>query len=242
MRPNLTLEIPIPPSPCARGNDGLVLRRTGSWEEGSLADSCDVRVGLSDDEVARAHAWVAMLNDMDIKLLCLDFDLTLVSMHTGGRWWGNTKTLERSVRQLFRVIIPECHRRGIEVCVVTMSSQTKLVADVLRASVPCDMSQVLVRGGERTLMTEEGEVDGATELEGARKQRHINSVLHKRRELGKSPLLSHQVLLVDDDHFNVDEALTQGMRALVFNPDSPLQLCVGVDIACSFDLEKMNWD
>lgn len=238
-RPTLSLEIPIVTP--GEGEHVLSLRRTGSWTEGSLADTADGSRGLAAEEVARAKAFVGQLVNSGVKLMAIDFDLTLVSMHTGGRWWGSADTLARSVRPVFKTIIPEALRQGIQVCVATLSSQTKLVANVLCASMPCDASMILVRGGEKTLFTEKGEQDTA-DVYGNRKQKHIASILCDREARGDGALLSHQIILIDDDSWNVEEALENSMRALVFNPDNPMQLCVGVDSAMSFDVDNLAFN
>merc|ERR1712054_711060 len=118
-RPNLSLEIPcITPG---EGEHVLSMRRTGSWEEGSLADFESSRGNLLAEEVARTKAFVSQLVEMNVKLLALDFDLTIVSMHTGGRWWGSAETLARSVRPVFKTIVPYAMSLGLEVAIVTLS-------------------------------------------------------------------------------------------------------------------------
>jgi len=193
-------------------------------------------------DAIRAEAFVAELSEKNVKLLTIDFDLTLVSMHTGGRWWGSAETLARSVRPVFKTIIPLCHMAGIEVSIVTMSQQTRLIANVLRSSLQCDTTNIRIRGGEKKrLVTESGDVDAA-ESHGCRKQKHISSILEARLQCGESELLPHQILLIDDDSMNVQEALDHEMRAILFNPDAPLQIIAGIDPAFSFDPSlSMGW-
>ena len=123
--------------------------------------------------------------------------------------------------------MPEAIRRGIEVCVVTLSCQTTLVSSVLKQSMDCDTSLITVRGGEkRELFTENGEVDQAPlNGKGDRKQRHIESVMYHRAQHSCAALMMHEILLIDDDCWNVEEAASHGMRGVVFNPDHPMQLC-----------------
>ena len=135
------------------------------------------------------------LAEEGVKVLAIDFDLTLSSMHTGGKWWGTAETLARSVRPIFKVIIPAALELGIEVCVVTFSAQTKLISNVLEMSLPCDAAQIRIRGGEKKkLVNEDGELDTQIE-EGQRKQRHINSMLRARAARGEGPVLPHELVL-----------------------------------------------
>lgn len=205
-----------------------------------MADTADRTASLEGEEAVRAEAFVKQLVENNVKLLALDFDLTLVSMHTGGRWWGSAETLARSVRPIFRTIIPLCQSAGIEVSIVTMSQQTRLIANVLRLSLQCDTTRIRIRGGEKQkLVTESGAVESVSEIAGCRKQKHISSLLQCRIEHGESALLPHQVLLIDDDSMNVQEALDHENRALLFNPDAPMMLIVGVDPASSFDMDDV---
>jgi hypothetical protein len=247
-RPSLTLEIPCSarstPSTC--GESVLSLRRQNSWEQGSLADTTadEGRTVLVGEEESRAKAFVRQLVEAGVKLLAIDFDLTMISMHTGGRWWGSAETLARSVRPVWKTIVPYAMSMGLEVCVATMSQQTHLVANVLRLSMGqwIDTTKIAVRGGEKgRLVNEHGDLDTA-DVEGSRKQKHIKSVLQSRVARGDSALLVHQVMLIDDDALNIEEALEQGTRALLFSPDNPLFLIVGVDPASSFGEEEMKVD
>jgi len=200
---------------------GLSFMRTSS--EGSLADSTR-REGLEVNDEAKALAWVKHLEEKGVRLLCLDFDLTLVSVHTGGKWRGTIEALAARVRPVFKIVIAEALSCGIEVCIVTMSRQCRLVADVLHMALcfTCDVSKIIIRGGERgRLVTEAGEPDSFL-YDGSRKQSHIKSVLAARRQRGGDELVASQVLLVDDDAFNVEEALDNGYRAVAFDPDNPL--------------------
>lgn len=188
------------------------------------------------------------LSEKGVKLLAIDFDLTLASMHTGGKWWGTAETLARSIRPLFKTIIPAAQSLGIEVCIVTFSGQTKLISNVLKLSLMCDTSKITIRGGEskRTLVREDGDLDTA-KVDGTRKQKHISSVIHARVERGESAVKPEEVLLIDDDMMNVDEAVEYGMRAMVFDPDNPMLLICGENPAPSpspfdFGLAAGGWN
>lgn len=71
-----------------------------------------------------------------IQCLALDFDQTLVGVHTHGEFDGCSADLAASVRPFFRALVPLCASRGIVVAVVTFSSQVVLIADVLHRCFP----------------------------------------------------------------------------------------------------------
>jgi hypothetical protein len=244
VRPNLTLDLSVLATPTASGTSSLLsLRRQGSWEEGCLADSTvEDRAGkLSEEATLRAGAFVSELHESGVKLLAIDFDLTMVSMHTGGRWWGTVETLARSIRPLFKAVIPDAQRLGIEVCVCTLSSQANLIRKVLELSLGgrCDTTQIRIRGGEkRRLVREDGDLDEA-EFEGCRKQRHIASILAARTARGEGGVQRGEIVLIDDDAMNTGEAAESGMRALVFDPDNPLSLLGGMND--EEELSRMSW-
>ena len=69
------------------------------------------------------------------KLLCLDFDATLISIHTNGNWnEESVADLVQYVRPLFKQLIPAIlQRKTIAIAVVTFSSQLHLIQRVLEA-------------------------------------------------------------------------------------------------------------
>lgn len=235
-RPNLTLDLSVLTTPSSCPTTGtLSLRRQGSWEEGSLADNTvENSATLSEEAARKAEAFAYELSENGVKLLAVDFDLTLASMHTGGKWWGTAETLGRSIRPLFKTIIPAAQSLGIEVCIVTFSGQTKLISNVLKSSLMCDTSKITIRGGEskRTLVREDGDLDTA-QVAGTRKQKHICSVIQARMARGESAVKPEEVMLIDDDVMNVDEAIENGNQALLFDPDNPMFLVSAPDPASS---------
>ena len=66
-----------------------------------------------------------------MRLLALDFDLTLVNVHTNGTWTAGATELRDSLRPLFCSLIPAVQQQGIFVSVVTFSGQTDLIRECL---------------------------------------------------------------------------------------------------------------
>ena len=80
----------------------------------------------------------------------------------------------------------------------------------------------MVRGGQRQIVCENGDLADIT-AEGARKQKHIASVLDVLYQRGFS-VRPDEIVLVDDDLFNVEEARDHGMRGALFNLESTAKL------------------
>ncbi len=71
-----------------------------------------------------------------IKVLALDFDKTIVDIHTAGFWRQGTQKLADRVRPCFEALIRAALPTQLHVCVVTYSMQPNLIRDVLRTVMP----------------------------------------------------------------------------------------------------------
>lgn len=83
-------------------------------------------------EPTQADLVVGALRSAGIACFCVDFDRTMVSCHTYGRWHRTPEELGRYVRPVFRALIPRLLSAGCDVAVVTFSKQDHLVRGVLR--------------------------------------------------------------------------------------------------------------
>ena len=90
----------------------------------------EISVLSTEDQLAKNV--VRELVEKGIKLLALDFDRTIVSVHTAGYWKQGTQKLVEHVRPCFRALIKAALESSIHVCVVTYSTQIALIRDVLR--------------------------------------------------------------------------------------------------------------
>lgn len=70
-------------------------------------------------------------NNLGINFLALDFDQTILDIHTGGRWRGSLEELFPHIRPVYSELIMGALTNGMEVAVVTFSCQTKFVRGVL---------------------------------------------------------------------------------------------------------------
>ena len=49
---------------------------------------------------------IAHLRSIGINLLAIDFDRTIIDIHTGGRWEGSAEELVPHIRPFFQELIP----------------------------------------------------------------------------------------------------------------------------------------
>jgi hypothetical protein len=72
-----------------------------------------------------------MKDNVGINFLALDFDQTILDIHTGGNWKGSLEELFPHIRPVYAQLIVAALTNGMEVAVVTFTHQTKFVRGVL---------------------------------------------------------------------------------------------------------------
>lgn len=165
------------------------------------------------------------LEALGINLLALDFDQTILSVHTGGRWQGSTEELLPFVRPIFADLMREVVKNNssnnnpIQVAVVTYTGQIHLVRAVLEAMVGVPAAErIPIRGNDRSWV-----YSGAGSLDG--KQPHMASAVEELVTTNPGIHITKlSTLLIDDDRKNIRHALKEGTRAIWFNPEKPERL------------------
>lgn len=142
-----------------------------------------------------------------VRLLALDFDQTLVSVHTRGIWDAGAADLCGHVRPLFRALLPEVLRQGIVVAVVTFSPQTDLIRDCLARTVGDGAELIIVRGDDGSWQRTAAAAGPDGELG---KQAHIASACDEVQRLSGRRPSGPEVVLVDDDEDNIGAARANG--------------------------------
>ena len=94
--------------PCPRASEPIVLSSV---------------VGLELRRSDLSAALMSIFCQTGINLLAVDFDLTLIDVHTGGCWVGSAAALASRVRPCMKRILDEALNSGIHVAVVTFSPQ-----------------------------------------------------------------------------------------------------------------------
>ena len=86
-------------------------------------------------ECIHAKSVISTLREKGIKLLALDFDKTIIDIHTGGAWRGPSTKLFDHVRPCMKALLEAALvHQGLEVCIVTYSTQPGMIEDVLRGT------------------------------------------------------------------------------------------------------------
>lgn len=168
----------------------------------------------------KCSAAVGKLVDLNINFLAIDFDQTMVDVHTGGRWKETVPELAEHLRPLFLQLVPMATQRNIRVAIVTFSGQTKCIREVLETAFPTIAEIIPIRGNDQT-WTYEG---NGMKLG---KQEHMASAaeeLMAKPALGVTDVRKNTTLLIDDDPRNIKKSLKDGTRAVWLNPRDPDRL------------------
>ena len=155
------------------------------------------------------------LKEIGINLLAIDFDNTILDTHTRGRWNGTQEELLPHVRREFQQIIAAARQNEISVAVVTFTAQVNLVKGVLESIVGQEEAErIPIRGNDRSWS-----YHGGGSREG--KQPYIASAVEELEQSGDLEITKQTTVLIDDDQKNISVALSDGVRAVWFNPAKP---------------------
>lgn len=175
----------------------------------------------------------ATLQAAGARLVCIDFDATLVSIHTGGTWTRSAAELSAYVRSLFRELIPLlCASSQTHVAVVTFSPQAQLVREVLaHCFSPEVAARVIVRADDTSwALVHDDTCDfmPAWQTSGRHLDRTyklpfvISAALHAAQRETDNPataIRNRETVLIDDDAVNIRVANESGMTGIYFDPE-----------------------
>ena len=192
-------------------------------------------------------AQVAVCENLGLRVVVVDFDKTLVRVHTKGIWTKTVEDLAECVRPVFKKLISSLLDRGIYVAVASFSTQEKLIEDVLCAVFPdVDIGrQIFVRCSKCPRKESTDDVPSTSPMAspatcsatvspvtsaGARKewdsptnygkQPHLKAIWHQCDAVSMHPISCFsQILLIDDDINNISIAKENGVRTIWFDAD-----------------------
>lgn len=154
---------------------------------------------------------------MGVNFLALDFDQTILDIHTGGVWRGTLPEIFPHVRPVFVDLMRAAQAADLQIAVVTFSHQTFLVRGVLDSVLKDGSTRVPIRGGDRSwTYSGKGSHIG--------KQPHMASAVEELEHRFDVQITKKSTLLIDDDPKNIRYALREGVRAIWFNPQKPHRL------------------
>ncbi|DBA04871.1 TPA: hypothetical protein N0F65_006873 [Lagenidium giganteum] len=186
---------------------------------------------MEEEELLRVAAdIVRKLIGAGIKLLAIDFDATLLSIHTSGRWEYSAVELCPYVRPLFLALIRVASEAGIHVSVVTFSPQVALIREVLHICFGDAIAEhVIVRADEASWSVAQSDLIDFLPIWHTRSPQPldrscklpyvISAALEASRWSGES-ILNSNTLLLDDDPQNVRIANDHGIIAIFFDPET----------------------
>jgi hypothetical protein len=119
-----------------------------------------------------------------IRLLAIDFDKTLVGVHTRARWREGPEALAKTVRPVFRTLIPAALDARLSVAIVTFSKQEKLIRGALEIAFGPERAARIIVRTDRTPGLSKRERGSAWETG---KQWHLLSALQEIGMCSKSP-------------------------------------------------------
>ena len=151
---------------------------------------------LRDNEMKnKVLEFLNYLTEKDIKVLTIDFDQTLVMVHTGGQWQSTYQALSDAVRQFFVELITQALLKKFHVAIVTFSFQINLIKKVLSHTYGEEMgNKIKVYGWYPKCYKEIG------------KQGHIETCLNDINSENNILLTNKNVILIDDDNNNINIA------------------------------------
>jgi len=161
------------------------------------------------------------LKKSNINFLAIDFDLTLICEHTGGKWGGGGHDLAMKVRPLFKLLVPLAMQNDILVAIVTFSPQTRLIAEVLQHVFPEFANKIPIRGEDKSW-----EYLGGGSTEG--KQAHMASAAEDLSQINSVKITRNSTLLIDDDGNNIRVALANKVRAIRLDPNNTSSTIAGL--------------
>ena len=168
-------------------------------------------MNTTDDDVKVINA-IKECKTAGIRMFAIDFDMTFIDIHTHGSWSDDHELLSEHIRPLFRLLVRELLSNGLILSIVTFSPQVDLIKDLLQF---CFRDHV--RLGENTF------VCGALPTHIG-KDEHIRSVCDQYAATDKgTSLMPREVLLIDDDWFNIRTGRRSGVTSILFSTDEGAQ-------------------
>lgn len=203
------------------------------------------------DSPASVDDVVERLKSIGIHLVALDFDRTILQVHTGGVWTESLEDLCQHVRpqlrELIQAIVSHNNayasdvRSHIHMAVVTFSGQISLIRGILTFLVGAEQAERIPIRGEDGSWREPYPNRGWWPEKKSRliydsgKQSHmLSAIIELEQRLGDDSNIQFtkaSTLLIDDDEYNVENALQNGVRGVLLKPEQPE--CLYDDILAS---------
>jgi hypothetical protein len=170
---------------------------------------------------------VTTLRDAGAKLVCIDFDATFVSIHTGGLWAQSAVELTKHVRQVFHILVPAMFAEKINVAIVTFSPQVDLIRSVLSLCFPKEIAdKLIVRCDDSSWALNQTDVVDfvptwqlcGMHVDRAYKLPYVISAAIQASTARGELICNRDTILIDDDVKNIRIANDNGITGIYFEP------------------------
>ena len=152
---------------------------------------------------------VRHLKHTGVKMVAIDFDQTLIDIHTEGMWWRDPESIAPFIRPQFRRLLRALTQNNISVAIVSFSSQ----ADVIRAAL---YDIALNHDSSACFNAQSIPVQAFLPRTAMWKGKQLH--------LANLDVPLDDILLIDDSQMNIYIAQRHGVRAIWFDPENPDEL------------------
>merc|ERR1711860_132462 len=165
----------------------------------------------SKEDKTKIDSFVGALKKKGITLVALDFDQTIIDIHSGGTWRESVDKLVPHVRPCFRDLMEASVKSDLYTAIVTYHRQDWLIKDLLHKIMPKKVAEkIYVQANTpafmKVLHTKECPFNG--------KEAHIASIIQQiMKDHGKT-VKDREVILLDDDMDNIRTAASSGQFAI----------------------------
>lgn len=159
-----------------------------------------------------------------IRLLALDWDLTMVSCHTQGQWYGSPKELVKFVRPSMALLACAAATSGLQLAIVSFSGQGELIRETLAIALP--HITFILRCSDKKWQVSDKSLQAffprQSPTTSPAKLKHLRSAVKQFDWAGNGlpPVVPQNILLIDDDSMNIAMACDNGVNAIQMEPNN----------------------
>jgi hypothetical protein len=157
-----------------------------------------------------------------IRMVALDFDLTVIDVHTGGIWEEDWRDLVPHVRPEFRCLMEGCLQRNIRLAVATYSEQIYLIQKVLMKSLSLSketMEEKFPIYGRQHYIRGLGKGKQSQLKHALDFYNNNNKEAATQRTTDNIRVTISSTVLIDDDPNNIRVAHRDGYYTVLYRPD-----------------------
>ncbi|XP_062606066.1 uncharacterized protein LOC134267873 [Saccostrea cucullata] len=155
---------------------------------------------------------VSSIEKKGIRVVAVDFDQTLIKIHSGGVWKDSTDNLAKHIRPCMKDLLEVSLQRELIVCIVTFHSQPWVIRELLKKLLKKDAEKIYVQANTIEFRERHN-------YEYLGKEAHITAVLTEVYNRQKVIIKPQEIILFDDDQDNVETALKFGHWAFQIKED-----------------------